>query len=463
MFMNSEEIIDNSGSNDQKTYYTLNKVKDIQREDNKLKFSFKKGEVVLSFLTPGIIRIIMGNKKKTDFSTTSAIVEHGLAYNGFKTTNTGDKLLIKTEKIKIKVNTNDFSLKFYDSNDNLIQEDDTPSLGWSDNEVWSWKKARTKERFYGLGEKTGFLDKRGRKYSMWNTDVFEAHVESTDPMYVSIPFYIGFNKNNSYGILFDNSYKTHFDFRLKNNDTYAFWAEGGKLDYYFINGPELKDVVKKYTNLTGKMPLPPKWSLGYHQSRYSYKTEDKVREIANNFRQRQIPCDSIHLDIHYMDDYRVFTWDEDRFPQAKNMISDLDNKGFNLVNIVDPGVKKDPEYKVYQEGIKNDYFCKYMDGRLYSGDVWPGESVFPDFTQERVRNWWKTLHKPLLDQGVEGIWNDMNEPAVFNDSSTMDQDVTHKNDGSPGTHKRFHNLYALMEGKAAYQAIKDIKMFALLC
>ena len=455
--MNSEEIIDTNIIRDKKDFHILGEVKDIRRKDNNLIFILDKGEVVLSFITQDIVRVIMGRMGEADFSTTPAIIEQDLSYNDFTINKKDNKCWIETEKIKIEVDTNKFSLKFYDSKSNLIQEDSNSALGWSGDEVWAWKKRRPKERFYGLGEKTGFLDKKGRNYSMWNTDVFEAHVESTDPMYISIPFYIGFTPENSYGILFDNSYKTHFDFQLKDNNTYAYWAEGGNLDYYFINGPELKDVVQKYTEITGKMPLPPKWSLGYHQSRYSYKTENEVREVANNFRQRQIPCDTIHLDIHYMDNYRVFTWDEDKFFNPEDLISDLDNKGFKVVNIVDPGVKKDPEYEVYKKGLDKDCFCRYMDGKLYSGDVWPGESVFPDFTQKKVRNWWKELHQPLLDQGVRGIWNDMNEPAVFNDSSTMDRKVIHHNDGSPDTHKRFHNLYALLEGKATYQAIKEYK------
>ena len=459
--MNSEEIIDtpvNTENNEEeRIFHTLEKVTDIESEDNRIRFNLEKGEVVLSFLTQDIVRVTMGKRSNVKLATTPAVKDHNFSYDGFKTHQQDNKFLIKTEKLTISVDTSVFSLAFYDKEDNLIQEDNSPALGWSGDEVWAWKKSRTNERYYGLGEKTGFLDKTGREYSMWNTDVFESHVESTDPMYVSVPFFIGFNPNNSFGIFFDNSFKSHFDFRLKENKTYAFWAEGGTLDYYFINGPGLKDVVSKYSDLTGKMPLPPKWSLGYHQSRYSYKNEDRVREIANNFRQRQIPCDTIHLDIHYMDDYRVFTWDEDRFFSPEKMISDLDDSGFKIVNIIDPGVKKDPEYKAYQDGIKNDCFCKYMDGSLYSGDVWPGESVFPDFTQTKVRNWWKKMHRPLLEQGVRGLWNDMNEPAVFNKKSTMDEDVLHKNDGSPDTHKRFHNLYALLEGKATYNAIKEYK------
>ncbi len=195
------------------------------------------------------------------------------------------------------------------------------------------------------------------------------------------------------------------------------------MDYYFINGPTLKEVVSSYTRLTGRMPLPPKWSIGYHQSRYSYHPEEEVRDIAKNFRDRQIPCDVIHLDIHYMDDYRVFTWNEEEFPTPEKMLKDLSDDGFKVVNIIDPGVKKDPEYKVYQEGVTKDYFCKYLDGKTFIGKVWPGECAFPDFAKEEVRRWWGDWHKKLLDQGVKGIWNDMNEPAVFTgyrEDPTMD-------------------------------------------
>ena len=385
------------------------------------------------------------------------MLDKNLEYKNFEIFDKNNELVVKTDNLNIKIAKNSFSLAFYDKKGDLIHEDAEDALKWNKNEVWTKKKTNKDEYFYGLGEKTGFLNKKGKKYTMWNSDVFKAHIETTDPLYISIPFYLATDTQKSYGIYFDNSYKSFFDFRINENNEYSFGAQGGKLDYYFINGPQSKDVIKKYTQITGKMNLPPKWSLGYHQSRYSYASEEEVKEISSKFREKNIPCDVIHLDIHYMDDYRVFTWDEEKFPEPDKLLTNLDKDGFKTVNIIDPGVKKDPDYKVYKQGIKNNYFCRYLDGNLFTGDVWPEESVFPDFTKKEVRNWWGDLHKNLLDSGVKGIWNDMNEPAVFNETYTMDVEVMHENDGNPDLHKRFHNQYALLEAMATYKGIKKYK------
>ncbi|ACL70657.1 glycoside hydrolase family 31 protein [Halothermothrix orenii] len=454
--MNSEVIMDKgpekSGS---KSYFILNEILDYCRKDNRISFKLKKGEVVLEFLTADIVRVVMGKRDKASLETTCAVVDHNLAYSDFTINETEKVLNIETDRLIVRVNRHKFGLGFYDKEGNLINRDySRRALGWSGNEVRAWKEVKPGERFYGLGEKTGFLDKRGKKYTMWNSDVFEAHVESTDPLYKSIPFLVGFNKGKTYGIYFDNTYKSHFDLASGNKDYYSFWAEGGKMDYYFIYGPDLKEVISKYTLLTGRMPLPPKWSLGYHQSRYSYHPDSEVKRIARTLRKKDIPCDVIHLDIHYMDGYRVFTWNEEEFPCPGEMISDLSEEGFKIVNIIDPGVKVDPEYEVYREGMREDYFCKYLDGRPFVGKVWPGQTVFPDFTCQKVREWWGDLHKKYVDQGVKGIWNDMNEPSVFNETSTMDLNVVHENDGDMGTHRRFHNVYGLLENKATYQGLK---------
>ena len=454
--MNSSEIIDRGASNTGNNYFILSKLLDYQQAENRLFLRLAEGSVVLEFLTSDIIRVIMAKRdNQVDFKSTPAVVDHVWEYNNFEITDRSEGLEIRTESLKILVNKTNFSLSFYDLDGNLIHQDyNDYALGWSGDEVRAWKKLKPQERFYGLGEKTGYLDKRGREYTMWNTDTFNPHVPSTDPLYQSIPFLIGFNQGRSYGIYFDNSYKTHFDLGLNSKEYYSFWAEGGKLDYYFINGSNIKEIIKSYTDLTGRMPLPPKWSLGYHQSRYSYYPEAEVRKVARQFREKDIPCDVIHLDIHYMDEYKVFTWDEKEFAQPKQMLSDLNEDGFKVVTIIDPGVKKDPRYKLYQEGIKHDYFCKYLDGEHYIAKVWPGDCTFPDFTKAEVRKWWGDQHQLLLDQGVKGIWNDMNEPGIFSKTSTMDLEVVHDNDGDMGTHRRFHNLYGLLEGQATYEGLK---------
>lgn len=454
--MNSEEIMNPSQKEENKNYFIVGKIINYKVEGNCLYLVFGKTEIALVFLNADIIRIVMDKSENPDLQSSAAVIDHKLKCENFSVEEREDMLVVKTQALKIIINKNRFALRFYDLEDRLIHSDySQQALGWNKDEIRAWKRVENGERFYGLGEKTGFLDKRGKKYTMWNTDTFEPHVYSTDPMYKSIPFFVGFNNGCTYGIYFDNTYKSHFDFDTKDKDYFSFWAEGGKMDYYFINGPEIKKVITRYTQLTGRPSLPPKWALGYHQSRYSYETEEEVMEIAQKFREQDIPCDAIHLDIHYMDGFRVFTWDENRFKNPGKMISSLENHGFKLVNIVDPGVKRDPEYEVYQEGVKKDYFCKYLKGDIYIGEVWPGEAVFPDFTQQKVRKWWGDLHKEFLAQGIKGIWNDMNEPADFNETSTMDEKVIHNNDGDFGTHRRFHNIYGLLENKATYKAMKN--------
>jgi alpha-glucosidase len=454
--MNSEEIIDTGTDQEEMSYFILDEVTDFSIRENYLILELDGARVVLEFITADIVRVVMNRGDTINLDTTVAVVDHEQQYQNFTVIEHATKLEVKTAKLDIIVNKEEFSLSFYDREGNLLHQDYSKrSLGWSNDRVRAWKELKEKEKFYGLGEKTGWLDKRGREYTMWNTDTFAPHVESTDPLYQSIPFLISFDVGETYGIYFDNTYKSHFDLGSKGKDFYSFGAEGGKMDYYFINGATIKDVISNYTSLTGRMPLPPKWSLGYHQSRYSYHPQEDVQEIATTFREEEIPCDVIHLDIHYMDGHRVFTWNDSEFPNPEKMIEDLGEQGFKVVTIIDPGVKKDPNYKVYQEGIANDYFCKYLEGDLFIGKVWPGKCAFPDFTNQEVRDWWGDLHQGYIEQGVKGIWNDMNEPAVFEtEDFTMDLDVYHENDGDPGTQRRFHNLYGFLEDKATYEGLK---------
>ena len=239
-----------------------------------------------------------------------------------------------------------------------------------------------------------------------------------------------------------------------NSKYYYFSAVDGNLDYYFIYGPSIKNVVKGYTTLTGTMPIPQKWTLGYQQCRWSYDTEERVMEFAENFRSRNIPCDTIYLDIDYMDGYRVFTWNNERFKNPEAMIKKLKEMGFKVVTIIDPGVKVDKDYKIYKEGIDNKYFATDKNDITYVNEVWPGDAVYPDFTNSEVRNWWASNQKIMMDAGVSGIWNDMNEPASFR--GPLPDDVMFNNDGTPVEHKEVHNVYGHFMAKATYEGIKSV-------
>ncbi|SDJ35729.1 glycoside hydrolase family 31 protein [Salimicrobium halophilum] len=309
---------------------------------------------------------------------------------------------------------------------------------------------------YGLGEKSGFLNKNGEKITNWNTDVFAPHNKDTVELYQSIPFAVIHEPGEATtGVFLDNSHRTEFDMQTFK-DRVRISAEGGPLNTYIILGEDIKDTLRGYTTITGTTPLPPQWSLGYHQSRYSYRSEEEVREVAAAFEKYEIPLDCIFLDIHYMNDYRVFTFDKDRFPNAGNLIKELDARGIDVVPIVDPGVKKDVEYPVYREGVSENFFSTYIDGSIYYGEVWPGVSAFPDFFQSRVQKWWGHLHGFYTEKGIRGIWNDMNEPSVFNETKTMDLDVMHNQDGKLISHKEGHNLYGLYMSKATFEGLKEL-------
>jgi alpha-glucosidase len=291
---------------------------------------------------------------------------------------------------------------------------------------------------------------------MWNSDVFNAHNTVIDPLYISVPFFVNFNAERVYGIYFDNSHRSHFDMGNTVGDEYTVSAEGGMLDYYLITGDNIQDIVRGYTEITGRSPMPPAWALGHHQSKFSYRSEEEVLEIARQFRERDIPCDVIHLDIHYMNQHKVFTWDENQFPFPRRMVDKLLEQGIRLVAIIDPGIKVESKYAVYQELMRDKLYCRYPDGRPYDGKVWPGDTVFPDFINRGTRKWWGQKILAFMEQsGVQGIWHDMNEPAVFNETSTMDTEVCHINDGEMLTHAACHNVYALMENKAVHEAIVE--------
>ncbi|WNF35816.1 glycoside hydrolase family 31 protein [Bacillaceae bacterium IKA-2] len=409
--------------------------------------------VAILFYGDNTARIVMNQNEEPSLKTSFAVIkERELVIP--KVNEENETIEIKNGDIIVKITKTPFRVSILNSFGKLLLAEENKGFGFNEKgEVICFKKMEKNDHFYGFGEKTNYLEKRGEKMEMWNTDVYAPHNPETNSLYQSIPFFITLRKGKAHGVFFDNTFKTEFDLKSEE-DTYSFKADGGQLDYYVFSGPTIKDVLKEYTTLTGTMPIPPKWALGYHQSRYSYETEAEVRELANNFVNKKIPVDAIYLDIHYMDGYRVFSFDHERFPKVKTLINDLKKAGIKIVPIVDPGVKEDPEYQIYQEGVLKNHFCKYLEGNIYFGDVWPGNSAFPDFTSTKTRKWWGEKHKFYADLGIEGIWNDMNEPAIFNETKTMDVKVMHDNDGQPKTHRELHNVYGFLMGEATYEGMK---------
>lgn len=317
------------------------------------------------------------------------------------------------------------------------------------------KKMDGSEHFYGLGDKTGFLDKRHYDYEMWNTDNPAPQVDCFKALYKSIPFFITLTDTHVYGIFMDNTFKSYFNMGQESEDYYWFGAEDGALDYYYIAGDSMPEVLAGYTGLTGTCPLPQRWTLGHHQSRWGYTTQEDVEEVAEGFRSNDIPCDVIHFDIDYMQDFKVFTWNEGRYHNApKAFLEKLSAQGFKVVTINDPGVKQEEDYEVYEEGVANDYFAKTPKGEVYINAVWPGDAAFPDFGNPAVRKWWGNKQQFLLDMGVRGIWNDMNEPASFR--GPLPDDVIFSDEDRRITHAEMHNIYGHQMARAAFDGLKEL-------
>lgn len=315
---------------------------------------------------------------------------------------------------------------------------------------------------YGTGEVPGPLLRNGRRTILWNSDSY-GYKESTQSLYKSHPWVLAVRPDgSSFGVIGDSTYRIEIDL----TDDITFHAEGPEFPVIVIERDSPQEIVQTLAQLTGTIPMPPKWAIGYHQCRYSYYPDEQVREIAKGFRDRDIPADVIWMDIHYMDEYRIFRFDEELFPDPKGLNEYLLNElNFHNVWMIDPGVGAETErfppegYSVYEELMEGDHAVKTADGDVYKGEVWPGWCVFPDYTQQRTRDWWAGLYEDFMAQGITGVWNDMNEPAIFNVvTKTMPEDNMHAGDpemGGPGDHARFHNVYGMLMIKSTLKGVQE--------
>jgi alpha-glucosidase len=424
-------------------------------------YFFCDNDVVLevSIVTDKILRFRYATEGEFEADFSYAIddkFEKGYQFLEFK--EKSDHFRITTDRLICTIAKERLSVKILDRSGTILLEDEK-GFHWELNKEFGGdivkmsKRVNSGEHYYGLGDKACNMNLRGKRFELWGTDTY-GYGKNSDPLYKNIPFYIGLHQKIAYGIFFDNSFRSFFDFAHERSNVTSYWAQGGVMDFYFIYGPEFVEVIEEYTHLTGKPELPPMWALGYHQCKWSYYPEDLVRNICEGFRERQIPCDAIYLDIDYMDGFRCFTWNKDYFSDPKAMVADLEKDGFKTVVIIDPGIKVDRNYWVYREGLEKDYFCHRADGPLMKGSVWPGVCAFPDFTKQEVREWWKDLFRGLIaEDGIKGVWNDMNEPAVFEDG-TFPNDVRHHYEGHPCSHRKAHNVYGMQMARATYMGVK---------
>lgn len=306
---------------------------------------------------------------------------------------------------------------------------------------------------YGTGEVTGPLKRNGRKISLWNIDTPAYGVDGGTHLYQSHPWVMGLRSDGSaFGIIADNTWRQ----TISTDQNVVFESMGPAFRVVVIERPDVAQLMRALADLTGHMPLPPLWSLGYHQCRHTYYPDGRVMEVADLLRKHQIPSDVIWMDIDYMDGYRIFTFDPDGFPNPRRLNDYLHQLHFKSVYMIDPGVKAEKGYFVDDQGRAGDYFVKTADGKLFEGNVWPGACHFPDFTRPEVRSWWSTLYRDFMATGVDGVWNDMNEPAIFGQpEQTMPLDNRHEGgDGiTAGPHLRFHNVYGMNMVRASRQGL----------
>ncbi len=445
-----------------------------QEEAQTIVLHYENAVAFVSVLSSQIIRFFVPSACERDFSFA---IEGKRQENASVTERFEDGVLVlETEALSVRIRES-FHVDIYDAAGNPLCRDYEGSRGKANRaseemvkkaaEEGHWippvepppaieviKRMEGGDCFYGLGDKTGYLNKRGYDYVMWNTDNPKPQLEIGEfrSMYKTFPFLMVLHDHGMYGLFFDNPCKSWFNLGKESDAYYWFGADQGNLDCYFIGGETPGEILQNYTWLTGRTPLPQRWTLGYHQSRWSYSSAEEVLRLAKTFREKDIPCDAIHLDIDYMEEFAVFTWNRKRFADPKALTQQLKEMGIRTVAIIDPGVKVKEGYAVYEEGMENGYFVKTPQGEVYHNTVWPGDAVFPDFSREDVRSWWGNLQRHLIEKGVSGVWNDMNEPASF--QGPLPDDLVFGSGEETSDHAHLHNVYGHLMAKASYEGWK---------
>jgi alpha-glucosidase len=420
------------------------------------RFTFEQAELEICFLTEDFVRVnwqpgllpIPYSIERQDWASIETVLE-----------STSAGWVVASAAVKVFVDHKG-GLRFLDVNGQTLREELPPRR---QSEAWSHQvKLHPEEHIYGLGERAARLNLRTpidpsqihTSYRMWNYDAAGMYGSGSDPMYLCVPLYMSLHQQGCHLVFYENSFEATFTF--EEVATIAF--TGGALRYYVAIGSPAQ-VLERYTELTGHAPLPPRWALGYHQSRWGYRTEAAVRETVEQFRQLDLPLSAIHMDIDAQSGFRAFTIDPDRFPQLGNFTRELAAEGVRFITILNPGIKYSRKDRLFMEGRSLDAFCKLPDGKLIVGPVWPGWSVFPDFTNPLVRHWWSRQYEYLLDLGLAGFWHDMNEPAVFilwGDRS-LPKVTRHFMEGRGGDHREAHNLYGFLQAKAGYESLRSYR------
>jgi alpha-glucosidase len=457
-------------------YLRFERVDAVEETDRGLLAPLHGERLRVDVVAPDVVRLKISRGGTFDESPTFAVCADPLAAAvDFAVEREDGVVRVRTAALVVSLWLDPFRLDVHRADGSAVVETarDLDGRWWpyaTFNDAFTVRRrCRPEDPVYGLGEKTGRHNRRRRDFTLWNTDVLDrnataeftadrdpgdprADFTSTefDPYYVSIPFFHhqAHATGAVAGSFVDNGHRAEYEF--SRPEEYRFHFSGGQYTEYVFAGPGMPAVVRAYTALTGRMPPPPLWALAYHQCRWFRYTQEAVEALADRHRAERIPCDALWLDIEHMDGYRVFTWDEEAFPDVPGMLARLEDDGFRVVTIVDPGVKHEPGYPVYDEAVERDVLCRTEGGDIYLGEVWPGDTAFPDFVTEEARAWWGELNARHVRSGVAGIWNDMNEPAT----GRIPPDRMRFDHGR-ASHERFHNQYGLLMAMATTSGLRD--------
>lgn len=362
----------------------------------------------------------------------------------------GKKVLIRVNEHKPVVEFPNDLQKIGEITPQEVETNYGVNIASHDNQITIKKKLGLKEHILGLGEKAFEIDKRRTRSTMWNFDQ-NGYYRGTDPLYLSIPFFISVNKE-MLGVLVNTAAKTHFDFGIAEQDSIVITVEDRSVDLYLFQDESIESVIESYVELTGKPYKFPDWALGPHVSKYSYYPQERVLEVVDEYR-KDMPVSAVHLDIDYMDKYKIFTWDNDRFPSPEGLVEELHKRNVKLITIIDPGIKVEEDYKSFSEGLGN--YVATPNNEIYTGKLWPGKSAFPDFLSSKGQEYWRNQILEFAKCGVDGIWLDMNEPALTGEVKTIEDSAVHKELNL--SHDKVHNAYAYYQAKATFEAFSTVR------
>ncbi len=450
----------------------LEKVTGWRKTRRGVELTVDQEQVRFDFVMNDLVRIKVSHGGEFDASPTFAVVQDEFGSPDVTVRKTPKGLVLRSIGLAVRVGFDPFSFDVFRADGSAVLRSVPGEAYRFLNNQWCVRRRKHPEDvILGLGEKTQPFNHNGRRVSMWNTDVLAPTAAGAgperddpnsplnptsdrfDPYYMSINLHYHL-PHKTPGVaaasFVDCGYKINYDF--SNRSFYEIHGEGGQLTEYVFGGPTIKSILQQYTELTGRMEPPPLWALGHHQCRWHDYSESDVRRLARTYRRKKLPCDTLWLDIDYMDGYRVFTWNESRFPHHEKLLEGLREQGFRVITIIDPGVKFEPGYPVFDEGYERNLFCKSESGQVYVGQVWPGKTAFPDFVKEETRRWWGRLNAEHVQSGLAGIWNDMNEPST---GKVPPYAMRFDRDGADYPHERYRNQYGLLMAMGTVMGLRD--------